>query len=72
MLSLFPLFLPLLVCWLISFIVACTRMEHGLLEQRCDLMGMNKKDKDASPQGAMISRIGGLDPPEWFPLSLSF
>ena len=33
MLSLFPLFLPLLVCRLVSFVFSCTYMEHGHLEQ---------------------------------------
>ena len=38
-LSLFPLFLP--------FFFTCTRMEHGYLEQGCDLLGASKKGKDA-------------------------
>ena len=45
---LFLPFVSLLVCLLVSFVLACTRMEHGCLEQECDLLGTLKKGKDAS------------------------
>ena len=71
MLSLFPLFLNLLICWLVPFVFACTHMEHGYLEQWCNLLGTSKKGKDVSPPRAMFSWLGGLAPPKWFSLSLS-
>ena len=51
-------------------------MEHGYLEQGCDLLGVSKKGKDVNEkmqahQRAMFSRLGGLAPPERFSLSLS-
>ena len=42
------LLISLLVCWLVSFVIACTRVEHGHLEQGCDLLDASKKGKDAS------------------------
>ena len=54
----FFLFVSLLVYWLVSFVFACTRMEHGHLEQGCDLLGASKKGKDASLQRVMFSRQG--------------
>ena len=68
------LFLPLvslLVYWLVPFVFACTHMERGYLEQGCDLLGVSKKVKHASPQGAMISRLGGLAPLKQSSFSLS-
>ena len=44
----FLLFVSLLVCWLVSFVIACTRMEHGHLEQGCNLLGAKKNSKDVS------------------------
>ena len=40
-------------------------MEHGHLEQEYDFLGTSKKgqgcnQEDASPQGAMFNRLGGL------------
>ena len=46
-------------------------MEHGHLEKGCDLLGTIKIGKDANPQRAMFSRLGGLATLEWSPLSLS-
>ena len=65
------LFVSLLVCWLVSFYFACTHIEQGYLEQGCNLLGTSKKGKDASPQKAIISRLGGLAPLECSSLSLS-
>ena len=44
----FLLFVSLLVCWLVSFVIACTRMEHGQLEQGYDFLNTSKMGKDAS------------------------
>ena len=52
------------------FVFACTRMEHGHLEQGYDFLDASKKGKDASPQRAMSSRLGAYPNPEWFSLSL--
>ena len=41
------------------------------MEQGCDLLGVSKKGKDASPQMAMFSRLGDLAPLKWYSLSLS-
>ena len=41
------------------------------MEQGCNPLEASKKGKDANPQRAMFSRLGGLAPPEWFSLSLS-
>ena len=38
----------MLVCWLVSSIFACTCMEHGNLEQGCNLLGASKNGKNAS------------------------
>ena len=51
-------------------------MEHGYLEQGCDLLGVSKKGKDVNEkmqahQRAMFSRLGGLALLERFSLSLS-
>ena len=58
-------------------------MEHGHLEQECDLLGARVrpprrkqngqgcKQEDVSPRRAMFSRLGGLAPPKWFSLFLS-
>ena len=43
MLCLFPFFASLLVCWLVSLVIACTYMEWGRLEQGCDFLGTSKK-----------------------------
>ena len=59
-------FVSLLVCWLASFVFAGTRMEQG-----CDLPGVSKKGKDASPQRARFSKLGGLAPLKRSSLSLS-
>ena len=69
-------FLSLLVCWSVSFVFACTCMEHEHLEQGYDLLGTSKKSKDASKriqahQGAMFNRLGSVAPLEWFSPSLS-
>ena len=42
------LFLPLLVCWFLVFAFACTHVEQGRMELRCDLPGTSKKGEDAS------------------------
>ena len=45
-------------------------MEHGHLEQGCDLLGPSKKGKDvqedASPQRAMFIRLEGLASPSGY------
>ena len=66
-------FVYLLVYRLVSFVFACTCMKWGYLKQGCELLGASKKGKDASPQMAMFSRLGGLAPLERssLPLSLS-
>ena len=56
---------------LFLFVFACTHMKWGRLEQGHDFQGTSKKGKDASPQRAMISRLGGLAPLERSSPSLS-
>ena len=45
---LFLPFVSLLVCWLVSFVLACTHMEWGCLEEGRDLLGASKKANDTS------------------------
>ena len=42
------LFLPLLVCWFLVFVFACTHMEQGRKDQGHDLPSASKKSEDAS------------------------
>ena len=45
----FPhLFLPLLVCWFLVLVFACTHMEQGRMELGHDFPGTSKKGEDAS------------------------
>ena len=67
-LALFVSLLSLLhVCWLHPLFVACTRMEQGH-----DSQDTSKKGKDASPKREIFIKLGGIAPPKWFSLSLSF
>ena len=64
------------LAFFVSMFFACICIEHGHLEQGCDLLGLSKKGKETrkkmqAHQGAMFSRLGGLAPPERFSLSLS-
>ena len=62
-LTLFPLFLSLLVYWLVSFVFACTHMERGCLELGHGLPSASKKGVDASlwlNQVAVFNRFRSL------------
>ena len=64
------LFVLLLFCWFVSLFVACTCTKQGCMGQRHNLLSASKKGKDASPQRAMFSRLGGFPPIERSSLSL--